>query len=275
MIKRRYILTITELAKLKNITSETLRYYDRIGLLKPDHISESGHRYYSIRQYERLGTILELKEIGMSLKEIEEYFDNRNLHKSFAMLKEFQEKFEADLQEKIQLNEVLKHKLQFLQSLSELPEMNVVFEKDYPIRHMITFGKESGDREEHAMAFTRLENYINEKIPIIASDRVGVLADERLLLPGDDLIPAVPMLLVAPKNAEEPYLQKIAAGKYVCMYYRNGILEKYDSSFEIIKGYIRDKGYHINGRILQIYKIDVTLTSDPAETVLEIQIPVE
>ena len=275
MIKRRYILTITELAKLKKITSETLRYYDRIGLLKPDHISESGHRYYSIRQYERLGTILELKEIGMSLKEIEEYFDNRNLHKSFAMLKEFQEKFEADLQEKIQLNEVLKHKLQFLQSLSELPEMNVVFEKDYPIRHMITFGKESGDREEHAMAFTRLENYINEIIPIIASDRVGVLADERLLLPGDDLIPAFPMLLVAPKNAEEPYLQKIAAGKYVCMYYRNGILEKYDSSFEIIKGYIRDKGYHINGRILQIYKIDVTLTSDPAETVLEIQIPVE
>ena len=34
----RYVLSITELAKLKKITSETLRHYDRIGLLKPDHI---------------------------------------------------------------------------------------------------------------------------------------------------------------------------------------------------------------------------------------------
>ena len=66
----RYVLTITELAKLKNITSETLRHYDRIDLLKPNYVSESGHRYYSIRQYEKLGTILELKKIGMSLKEI-------------------------------------------------------------------------------------------------------------------------------------------------------------------------------------------------------------
>ena len=121
-MKRRYVLTITELAKLKNITSETLRHYDRIGLLKPDHISESGHRYYSIRQYERLGTILELKEIGMSLKEIEEYFDNRNLDKSFAMLKKFQERFEAELIEKLQLNEILKQKLDFIQSLSDLPD---------------------------------------------------------------------------------------------------------------------------------------------------------
>lgn len=99
-------------------------------------------------------------------------------------------------------------------------------------------------------------------------------ADERLLCPGTELIPAVPMLLVSPKNAEEPYLQKIPAGRYVCMYYRNGILEKYDLSFENIKDYIKAKGYKITGRILQIYKIDVTLTSDPMETVLEIQIPV-
>lgn len=50
----RYVLSISELAKLKNITTETLRHYDRIGLLKPDYVTESGRRMYSIRQYERL-----------------------------------------------------------------------------------------------------------------------------------------------------------------------------------------------------------------------------
>lgn len=73
----RYLLSISELAKLKNITSETLRHYDRIDLLKPDYVTKSGRRMYSIRQYEKLGTILELRAIGMSLHEIQEYFNNR------------------------------------------------------------------------------------------------------------------------------------------------------------------------------------------------------
>ena len=81
----RYLLSISELAKLKNITSETLRHYDRIDLLKPDYVTKSGRRMYSIRQYEKLGTILELRAIGMSLHEIQEYFNNRNLKKSISM----------------------------------------------------------------------------------------------------------------------------------------------------------------------------------------------
>ena len=41
----RYLLSISELAKLKNITSETLRHYDRIDLLKPDYVTKSGWIY--------------------------------------------------------------------------------------------------------------------------------------------------------------------------------------------------------------------------------------
>lgn len=60
-MKKKY-LTVSELARLRNTTAETLRYYDRINLLKPEYVSEeTGYRYYSIRQYEKLGTILELR----------------------------------------------------------------------------------------------------------------------------------------------------------------------------------------------------------------------
>lgn len=147
----RYLLSISELAKLKNITSETLRHYDRIDLLKPDYVTKSGRRMYSIRQYEKLGTILELRAIGMSLHEIQEYFNNRNLKKSISMLRRYQQEFEKKLQEQIQLNEILIEKMKFLESLSELPEMETVFETYFPERYMVTLGEESGDREKHAM----------------------------------------------------------------------------------------------------------------------------
>lgn len=270
----RYVLSISDLAKLKNISSETLRHYDRIGLLKPDFVAANGYRYYSIRQYEKLGTILELKEIGMSLKEIQEYLDNRNFQKSIHILENYQKKYEKKLLEMQALNEALLKKVDFLRSLQDLPELGTVFETEFPVRYMITFGETCGDREKHALEFTRLENYIKEKIPIIASDRVGVFSDEKLLIPSEELIPAVPMLMVSPENAENKYLKEIPAGNYICMYYKNGILEKYDSSFEMIKKYIKENEYEITGNIFQIYKIDVTLTENSEETVLEIQIPV-
>ena len=72
------IISITEMAKLRNISTETLRHYDRIDLLKPVHVDpDTGYRYYSITQYEKIGTIRELKNLGMSLREIKEYFENR------------------------------------------------------------------------------------------------------------------------------------------------------------------------------------------------------
>ena len=62
------IISITEMAKLRNISTETLRHYDRIDLLKPVHVDpDTGYRYYSITQYEKIGTIRELKNLGMSL----------------------------------------------------------------------------------------------------------------------------------------------------------------------------------------------------------------
>lgn len=94
------------------------------------------------------------------------------------------------------------------------------------------------------------------------------------LVPSDDLISAIPMLLVSPRHADETYLKRIPEGNYVCMFYKNGILEKYDPSFEKVKHYIWKKGYRICGNILQIYKIDVTLSDNREETVMEIQVPV-
>jgi DNA-binding transcriptional MerR regulator len=45
MEKRMY--KIDELAKVTGVTIRTLRYYDKIGLLKPAEVSEAGYRLYT------------------------------------------------------------------------------------------------------------------------------------------------------------------------------------------------------------------------------------
>lgn len=273
---RKDLLSITELAKLRRTTSETLRHYDRINLLKPYYIDpETGYRYYSIRQYEKLGTILELRQLGMSLPEIQNYFADRNLKKSINILTDFQKKVEKQLKELEMNNEILKRKLEFLDGVTKLPESNTIIPIYFPERYMITFGEKAGGPREHAYAYTRLEQHLNEVAPILASDRIGVYADESILEKSTKPIKAIPMIFIEKKDFESEYMRTIPAGYYLCMYYNNGRLEMYHESFEILKDYMKEHDYEICGPIFQIYKIDVTITNNYMETVLEIQVPVK
>src|SRR4026207_1473597 len=62
---------IGEFSKIAQVPGSVLRYYDEIGLLKPDHIDRwTGYRYYSARQLPRLHRILALKELGLTLDQI-------------------------------------------------------------------------------------------------------------------------------------------------------------------------------------------------------------
>lgn len=63
--------TTGQFARLANITERTVRYYDKIGLLKPSFIMQNGYRKYSHEDLMKLQRILLFKTLGFSLEEIE------------------------------------------------------------------------------------------------------------------------------------------------------------------------------------------------------------
>lgn len=65
------MLSIGEFSKLSNVTTKTLRYYDKIGLLKPIIVNnENGYRQYSVEQLKTMIVINKLKEYQFTLCEI-------------------------------------------------------------------------------------------------------------------------------------------------------------------------------------------------------------
>lgn len=69
--------SIGEMSKLQNISVQTLRYYDKVGLLKPSYINQkSGYRYYSVKHLVKLDLIKQCKAMGLSLDEIKELIEN-------------------------------------------------------------------------------------------------------------------------------------------------------------------------------------------------------
>jgi DNA-binding transcriptional MerR regulator len=70
------MLAIGEFAWLGQVTIETLRHYDRMGLLKPVFVDPfTGYRHYTLEQLPRLNRILALKDLGLPLQDIRRMLD--------------------------------------------------------------------------------------------------------------------------------------------------------------------------------------------------------
>ena len=77
---------IGTLAKLANVTERTLRYYDKIGLLKPSTVLSNGYRQYTDTDLLKLQKILSLKHLGFSIEEIFPIvLEDQSLKESFKM----------------------------------------------------------------------------------------------------------------------------------------------------------------------------------------------
>lgn len=75
-----------QFAKLANVTERTIRYYDKIGLLKPSFVMENGYRKYTQSDLLKLQKILSLKHMGFSLEEIYPMVSKeQNIKESFSM----------------------------------------------------------------------------------------------------------------------------------------------------------------------------------------------
>ena len=68
--------TIQELSRLSGVTTRALRWYDKIGLLKPSGRTEGGYRRYGPAEVDRLQDILYYRALGVELARIRECLDN-------------------------------------------------------------------------------------------------------------------------------------------------------------------------------------------------------
>ncbi len=71
-------LTISKAGREARLSADTLRYYEREGLLPPPERSASGYRQYPEAIVERLRLIKGAQRVGLRLKEIKELLDARD-----------------------------------------------------------------------------------------------------------------------------------------------------------------------------------------------------
>ena len=99
-------LTIGEAAKLVGMTAETLRHYDRIGLVKPHEADRwTRYRYYTEEELIKLQTVRALKCMDLPLKEIGRVLSLGDMGEIAAFLSAAEERAEEKMQELLSAKE--------------------------------------------------------------------------------------------------------------------------------------------------------------------------
>jgi DNA-binding transcriptional MerR regulator len=72
------MIRIGDFARMGEVTVQTLRHYDKLGLLVPAHTdADNGYRYYDKEQLNVLRKVLILSDMGLSLEQIKIMFYDR------------------------------------------------------------------------------------------------------------------------------------------------------------------------------------------------------
>lgn len=73
--------TIGEVSRICNISAKALRYYDKIGVISPDSISEeNGYRYYDRKTLLNVPVLKYYKQMGFTLEEMQELLEGNAYH---------------------------------------------------------------------------------------------------------------------------------------------------------------------------------------------------
>ena len=162
--KSNLYVTTGEFAKLFNVTKHTLFYYDEVGIFSPVIRKENDYRFYAVEQIEVFEVILTLKELGMSLKDIKEYMENRS-PENFINLMEERERI---IDEKIiYLKEIKKffHKKAEIVRTALSVDINKIDIKEYPDEYLIPIKTEINNEKDMAVYLAKHIQFCMQKLP--------------------------------------------------------------------------------------------------------------
>ncbi|MFS0784628.1 MerR family transcriptional regulator [Bacillus sp. 1P06AnD] len=265
---------IGEISKLFQIDIRTLRYYDKIGLFKPQSVdSSSGYRRYTIDQFEQLNTIMYLKSLNVPLKNIKLFLENRDIDHILLLLEEQQQVTEQKLKEFNQIQKKLERRIRLITDAAGTIKLGAIQEIQLPERTIVLL-KERIHKDHNLEMFIRLlENNANMKSAIFLGE-VGLSISVKNLhaLSFDEYS----SLFIMVNQEKEPIKEAkvLSGGNYLSIRFQ-GTHKDAAPYYKRLMDYVSENGYTLEEDALEITLIDYGFTNDTSKFITEIQLLVK
>jgi DNA-binding transcriptional MerR regulator len=262
---------IGELSKIFKISTDTLRYYDKINLLKPDDCGDNGYRHYGIRKFFKLSRILFLKNLDISLDEIKDYMEHKNTKNLMIMLKTKEEELDEKIAKLTNLKGKISGKLSILENIDadfdniqikELPELAGVFLSVNDVK----------DDEEIKKSIKNTEKYMHISSWLIEGQVYTSMTVEDMKNRNYERY----RYFISIESIYDDYkkITVLPAGDYASVVFK-GPYSKYDYYYDMMLKWIDDNGYEVSGRSLEKNIVDYDFSDSEEEYISELLIPIK
>lgn len=263
---------IGELANIFNISSDTLRHYDKIKLLKPDYVEKSRYRFYSVRKFFLLSRILFLKNLNIPLEEIKTYLGDQS---SEHLLRLLMAK-DLDIDREIEHLQNMKFKINSKVSLIKESQLYLdqIRIRHIPERKGIFIDIEDAtDDAERKKSFTDHESYLKVSSWLIEGQIYTSLSMENILK-REYLQYKYFIDVVSGEKIPTKQIKTIPEMDYACLIF-SGPYSEIEKAYDVLLKWIEENHYKVAGDSIEKNIMDYGFTSSEEEYISEIQIPIE
>lgn len=267
------LFQIGEVSRLFHISVSILRYYDKIGLVKPEYTDpDTGYRYYSTRQFECLNTIRYLRALDMPLEKISTFLQNRNIDSIHELLQKQKEEVGRRRQELSLIERKIDNRLmQITDALSSRLDQIKVVQK--PARRIASIKKSVTPKSYLDLEYSIRQLEQEEETAVTFLGKVGVGISRERLISGQYQSYDMVFLILDEEDRFLGSTQLLPEETCVTIRFRGGH-ERAAKYYGRLIDYIQEQGYTVSGYSKEITMIDDGLTNDSSQFVTEIQIPV-
>lgn len=260
---------INEISKMYGIGVDSLRYYEKLGILKP-HRDVNGYRLYNLKEMYKLNMIRDLRRLDFSMQQIKEYLDGQSVGNTLALLSQEEELVQEQMKELKVRERDIHERVSALKTALKI-KTGVMEVRRIPARRCVQISEHITRDEEMDFIMKKLQRKHEDKIRDLGNQTVGAF------LSVDDLLRGVSnvydsVFFVLEPGAEE-YDFEFHEGTYLSYFYRGDYNQNKDRVREVME-YAHRKGLCLSGRPFELYRIDNRDTAQEEEFLTEIQIEV-
>lgn len=215
-------LTIGQMAQINAVSIQTLRLYDREGLLKPLIVDESnGYRYYHINQSARLDMIQYMKDYGLTLRKIKEHIKHKSVEETVEVLKKRFVEIDREI-ELLKCNQrEIGKAIENYQRYENLPKDHQIFIEYIGERYIYKHRSEKNYFDQDGYGYELMlhelkKALIFKELPLTYYRNVGTIMRKENIKPGN-LLSNEAFLFVDGNFCDDEDVERIPAGMYISM----------------------------------------------------------
>ena len=257
---------ISEIARLYGIGVDSLRYYERLGILQPRR-EENGYRLYSLKEMYKLNLIRDLRRLDFSMAQIRAYLDGQTVDNTLHLLGQEAKLVDQQIQE-LQTNAVqLARRLASLEA-ARATVPGVVRRKVLPPRPCVLYTQHITRDEEMDFVMKKLHRQHEDQIRDFGNQVFGAfLAMEELLAGTPNVYNGV--FSVLEEGAACDFT--LPGGTYLSCFYQ-GPYEQNRAKVQELLAWAAARGLTLAAAPFELYAIDNRDTVRPEEFLTEIQV---